>query len=126
MAGVTSEELQVIKSDNYMQSDLLTEREKAAVLWAEHVTLNTAKYRDDVFQQVRSNFSEAEIVELTLLCAFRNMRNRLHDSLLLDLDDPVHAKMQKSDSKINPDRLRDYVNVVADNWPVSFPKAPHE
>ena len=51
-----------------MDSNLLSEREKAAVLWAEHVTKNTARSRDDVFERVRSIFDEQEIVELTMIC----------------------------------------------------------
>ena len=116
----------VIESDYYLNSDLLTEREKVAVLWAEHVTLNTAKYRNDVFEEVKTNFSEAEIVELTLICSFRNMRNRLHDSLHLDLDQPLNAEAEETDSQVDPDRLKDYLNIVTDNWPTSFPKAPEK
>ena len=41
-----------------MESKLLNDREKAAVLWAEHVTNNTARSRDDVFEQVRARFNE--------------------------------------------------------------------
>ena len=55
-----------------MGSNLLTEREKAAVLWAEHVTKNTARSRDDVFERVRSIFDEQEIVELTMICGLFN------------------------------------------------------
>ena len=44
-----------------MLSDALTDREKAAVLWAEHVTKNTARSRDDIFDIVRQSFDESEI-----------------------------------------------------------------
>ena len=63
-----------------MDSNLLSEREKAAVLWAEHVTKNTARSRDDVFERVRSIFDEQEIVELTMICGLFNFRNRYMDS----------------------------------------------
>jgi alkylhydroperoxidase family enzyme len=43
-----------------MESDLLTDREKAAVLWAEHVTLNTARSRDDVFEIVRGRLNDLD------------------------------------------------------------------
>ncbi|NQV54375.1 MAG: carboxymuconolactone decarboxylase family protein, partial [Rhodospirillales bacterium] len=49
-----------------MTSNELSRRERAAVLWAEHVTKNTARDRDDVFAQVREEFEETEIVELTM------------------------------------------------------------
>ena len=44
-----------------------------AILWAEHVTLNTAKENNGVFEQVRKEFSEEEIIELTLMSGFFNL-----------------------------------------------------
>jgi hypothetical protein len=124
VAGVTEEELEVIRSNDYMESDLLTPREKAAVLWAEHVTLNTAKHRDDVYNEVAAAFSEAEIVELTTLCAFRNMRNRMHDSLHLDMDPEMGADAVGAGSQVSPDALKQYLQLLLDNWPAEFPTAP--
>ena len=43
-----------------MASDKLSGREKAAVLWAEHVTLNTARSRDDIFENICQFFNESE------------------------------------------------------------------
>lgn len=121
---MTEEELEVIRSNDYMESDLLTPREKAAVLWAEHVTLNTAKHRDDVYNEVAAAFSEAEIVELTTLCAFRNMRNRMHDSLHLDMDPEMGADAVGAGSQVSPDALKQYLQLLLDNWPAEFPTAP--
>lgn len=121
---MTEEELEVIRSNDYMESDLLTPREKAAVLWAEHVTLNTAKHRDDVYNEVAAVFSEAEIVELTTLCAFRNMRNRMHDSLHLDMDPEMGADAVGAGSQVSPDALKQYLQLLLDNWPAEFPTAP--
>ena len=121
---MTEEELEVIRSNDYMESDLLTPREKAAVLWTEHVTLNTAKHRDDVYNEVAAVFSEAEIVELTTLCAFRNMRNRMHDSLHLDMDPEMGADAVGAGSQVSPDALKQYLQLLLDNWPAEFPTAP--
>jgi len=122
VAGVTDEELEALRSDRYMDSDLFTAREKAAILWAEHVTLNTAKFRDEVFEQVSTVFSEAEIVELTTLSAFRNMRNRMHDSLQIDLDPPAGAASVGAGSRVDPEGLNRYLQVLIDNWPEKFPQ----
>ena len=116
----------MLRSDGYMASGLFTDREKAAILWAEHVTLNTAKFRDDVFKQVAAVFSEAEIVELTTLSAFRNMRNRMHDSLHIDLDPPAGAAAVGAGSRVDPQGLKRYLKVLVDNWPDEFPEAPKE
>lgn len=126
MAGITDEELEVISSDSYMESDLLSAREKTAVLWAEHVTLNTARNRNDVFAQVAEQFTDAEIVELTLVSAFRNMRNRFHDSLGIDLDPPQESKRTGKGSVVTSDNLKAYLQILLDNWPDEFPEAAQE
>ncbi|MBS28334.1 MAG: hypothetical protein CL566_05320 [Alphaproteobacteria bacterium] len=126
MAGVTDEELEVIQGNEYMNSDLLTAREKATLLWTEHVTLNTAKNREDVFNEVSAVFSEPEIVELTTVCAFRNMRNRMHDSLHLDPDPAAGAEAVGAGSQVSPDALKAYLQHLLENWPDEFPTAPSE
>ena len=69
-----------------MESDLLNDREKAAVLWAEHVTKNTARSRDDVYETVRAQFNEPEMVELTMMSGMFNFYNRFMDSLGVPLE----------------------------------------
>jgi AhpD family alkylhydroperoxidase len=47
-AGITHEQIIDLSSDDYLDSGSFSEREKAAVLWAEHVTRNTAQKRGDI------------------------------------------------------------------------------
>jgi|TARA_B100001964_G_C14148688_1_gene560981 hypothetical protein len=104
-----------------MESDLLTDRHRAAVLWAEHVTLNTARNRDDVFGHVKTLFSEPEILELTLVCASFNMTNRVADSLHLDITEHDIDKI-KSSVRTDPENLRRYLQLILDTWPEEFPE----
>ena len=69
-----------------MESDLLSDREKAAVLWAEHVTLNTARESNGVFEQVQPLFNDAELVEITLMSCFFNLFNRFVDALRVPVE----------------------------------------
>lgn len=85
-----------------------------------------AKHRDDVFEQVAAVFEDAEIVELTMLCAFRNMRNRFHDTLDIDIDPPAGAARVASGLQVAPDNLRAYLQALLDNWPDEFPEQPAE
>ncbi|MEE9240085.1 MAG: hypothetical protein V3U53_02725 [bacterium] len=119
--GITEEQVAVIGSDAYMDSPLLSPREKAAVLWAEHVTKNTAKHRDDIAEEVQKHFSEQEFVELTFVSSYFNMRNRYHDSLKLPTDD---AKTVGDVMRLRPDPngLKAYLQEVLDNWPDAFPE----
>jgi len=46
-----------IGSNDYLESPHFSPREYAAVLWAEHVIRNTARDRDDVYDEVGRQFS---------------------------------------------------------------------
>ncbi len=104
-----------------MTSPHLTPRERAAVLWAEHVNRNTARERDDVYQDVARCFSEAEIVELTLMCGFFNMFNRFTDSLHVPAEDEAEVDKIKRSVRVDPDRVRGYLESLLDHWPPAFP-----
>lgn len=100
-----------------MSSGVLDEREKAAVLWAEHVTRNTARSRDDVYEIVSRSFDEAELVELTLMSAFFNMFNRFMDSLRIDVEPPDEVDKIKRSVHLDPEKVRTYLRILLDNWP---------
>ncbi len=122
--GITEEQIAIIRSDSYMDSPLLSPREKAAVLWAEHVTRNTAKSRDDVAGEVQKHFSDQEFVELTFVASYFNMRNRYHDSLKLPIDEaPTIGDVMRL--RPDPNKLKAYLQEILDNWPEAFPE-PNE
>ncbi|EPF74487.1 carboxymuconolactone decarboxylase family protein [Acinetobacter rudis] len=57
---------------------LFTEREKAALAWAESVThVATSAVPDDVYAYAHSIFSEKELVDLTLAISLMNAYNRM-------------------------------------------------
>jgi len=111
-----------IASDDYMESAVLSAREKAAVLWAEHVTRNTARSRDDVFAEVKKHFNEAEIVDLTLICGFFNMFNRVTDSLRMPIEAQAEVDKIKSSVNLDPGKVKTYLQTVVATWPASFPQ----
>lgn len=110
-----------IGSDDYMESPHLSPREKAAVLWAEHVTRNTARSRDDVFETVRQHFTEAEIVDLTLISSFFNMFNRITDSLKMPVEIQSEVDKIKASVNLDPQKVKSYLETVIAQWPSSFP-----
>ena len=120
-AGITDEQVETIGTDEYMNSRHLNPREKAAVLWAEHVTRNTARSRDDVFEIVRQQFNEAEIVDLTLVCCFFNMFNRLTDSLKMPIEMQSEVDKIKASVNLDPAKVKTYLETVIAKWPSSFP-----
>ena len=60
--GLTDAEFDALQGDDYRGSPLFSAREKAAMGWAEAMTLNTAKNDDAVWDETRRLFSDAEIV----------------------------------------------------------------
>jgi alkylhydroperoxidase family enzyme len=71
-----------------MRSPDLDERQKAAIRWAEAVTLLTARGDENAFAAMRQHFSEKQIVELTVFCGMWNYSNRLCEALHIDLERP--------------------------------------
>ena len=124
--GITDQQFEAIHSDVYMDSPHLTPREKAAVLWAEHVTLNTAKARDDVFEEVHRLYTDAEVVELTMVITYFNMRNRFQDALRIPLETDGLVESISQSLHQNTDDMKNYFAGLAENWPEKFPKAREE
>ena len=88
-----------------------------AILWAEHVTLNTAKEDNGVFERVRQEFSEEEVIELTLMSGFFNLFNRLTDSLHIPIEDQVEVDKIKRSVNLDPLKVKNYLEMLVDHWP---------
>jgi len=64
--------------DAWRECPYYTERERAALAWTEAVTLITSGHAPDaVYEEVRAQFSEKEMCDLTLAVATINAWNRL-------------------------------------------------
>jgi AhpD family alkylhydroperoxidase len=74
--GETEQRLYLLNA--WRESPVYSERERAALAWTDAVTLISETHApDDIYQQVRAQFSEAETVNLTMLIATINAWNRL-------------------------------------------------
>lgn len=91
-------------------------------MWATHVTLNTAKEDNGIYEQVRKQFDEQEIVELTLICSFFNFFNRLMDSLKVPVEKKDEVDKIKNSVHLNPEKVKNYLTTIVENWPARFPK----
>ena len=92
-----------------------------AILWAEHTTLNTAKENNGVFEKVREEFSEEEILELTLMSGFFNLFNRLMDSLQVPLETQGEVDKIKRSVQLDPIKVHNYLKTVVETWPAYIP-----
>ena len=74
--GETEQRLYLLNA--WRESPVYTDRERAALAWTEAVTLLAQTHvPDDVYTEVRSQFSEEETVNLTMLVATINAWNRI-------------------------------------------------
>ena len=79
-AGETEQRLYLL--DAWRETPLYSDRERAALEWAEAVTLITHGHvPDEVFEKARAQFSEEELINLTMAIVSINSWNRLNISL---------------------------------------------
>jgi len=74
--GETEQRLYLLNA--WREAPAYSERERAALAWTEAVTLIADTHApDDVYQEVRRQFSEKELVDLSIAIAMINAWNRL-------------------------------------------------
>jgi alkylhydroperoxidase family enzyme len=105
--GLTDAEFAALQGD-YAASALFDEREKAVLAWAEAMTLNTAKHDDDVWNQMRRLFTDAEIVEVSMITGMFAMINRLNDSFRTELEPEEYNRRQHGAVGVTADALTRY------------------
>jgi AhpD family alkylhydroperoxidase len=87
--GETEQRLYLLNA--WRESPVYTDRERAALAWTEAVTLISETHApDEIYNEVRAQFSEAETVNLTMLIATINSWNRL--AIAFRSVPPVRAK----------------------------------
>jgi AhpD family alkylhydroperoxidase len=75
-------EQRLYELDAWRETPFYTERERAALAWTEALTLVSETHvPDSVYEEVRKQFSEKEIVDLTVVVTTINAWNRLAISM---------------------------------------------
>lgn len=74
--GETEQRLYTLNA--WRETPFFSERERAALAWTEAVTLVSQTHvPDEVFEQLKKQFNEKEIIDLTLAVAMINLWNRV-------------------------------------------------
>ncbi|WP_221410986.1 carboxymuconolactone decarboxylase family protein [Elizabethkingia sp. JS20170427COW] len=85
-AGETEQRIYLLSA--WRETELYTEREKAALEWTEAMTLIAGKpIPDEIYNQLSQHFSESEIVALSMAIVAINSWNRLAISFEKKLED---------------------------------------
>jgi AhpD family alkylhydroperoxidase len=77
--GVDPVKLQEIT--NWRRSTAYNEREQAAIGYAVAMTQTPPEVTDDMVADLRTRFSDAEVIELTAMIALENQRSRINTAL---------------------------------------------
>jgi AhpD family alkylhydroperoxidase len=92
--GETDERLYLL--DAWQEAPFYTERERAALLWCETLTLIAERGApDEVFDEVRKQFSDEELVNLTLAIVSINSWNRFAIGFRADVGNYVPGSVAK-------------------------------
>lgn len=67
--------------ENWRQSELYNEQERAVLLYTEAITDNNQQVNDMMIEDLKRWFSEDAIVELTGLIAFQNLSSKFNSAL---------------------------------------------
>jgi alkylhydroperoxidase family enzyme len=78
-AGASAEKVRTVA--DFATSPLFSERERAALTFAEAMTNTGQKVTDELFARVRAHYSEPETVELAAAVAIENFRSKFNVAL---------------------------------------------
>jgi AhpD family alkylhydroperoxidase len=81
LATRTGSEDKVAALDEWQVSDLFSERERAALEYAEAVTYSDRQVTDELMARVKEHFDDDAVVELTGLIAFQNLSSKFNSAL---------------------------------------------
>jgi alkylhydroperoxidase family enzyme len=77
--GVTEEKIDALP--NYAESELYNDAERAALEFADSMTITGRDVTDELFQRVQKFFNEDAIVELTATIAWENASSKFNRAL---------------------------------------------
>jgi len=75
-AGAGEEKIRQVPA--WRESRLFSDMERAALEYAERMTITGEKVTDELWARLRSHFSEAQMVELTAAVALENFRSKFN------------------------------------------------
>lgn len=110
--GMSDEEIGAIEGD-HRAAELFTPAEKAALDWAEYLTERSYRAHPEAVPELKRHFSEAQIVEISLVSGFFNMWNRFVDGLQVDLEPEAMVGGIKRSRVV---RIEDYEAMMRDGW----------
>ena len=73
-----ADEEKIRQVPTWRENGLFSDVERAALEYAERMTITGEKVSDELWQRLRAHFSEAQMVELTAAVALENFRSKFN------------------------------------------------
>jgi len=77
--GISTEKITAV--DEYADSGLFSEVERAALSYADAITLSDQDVSEEMFAELRAHFDQAAVVELTAVIAWENASSKFNRAL---------------------------------------------
>lgn len=77
--GITADKIEALKDFN--NSNLFTEKEKAALDYAVAITYSDKTVTNEIFSELKKHFNDDAIVELTALIGYQNLSSKFNAAL---------------------------------------------
>ena len=110
--GFSNDQIEALEGD-YLGSDQFAADEKAAIAWAECLTLMTYRKKPEVMEELKKHFTNEQIVEITMVSGFFNFWNRFTDGLQVDIEAKEQVGLIRKSKKID---LNDYLAYMQSTW----------
>ena len=110
--GYSDQQIAALEGD-YQNSGQFTADERAAIAWAECLTLRTYRENPQVMQELKRHFNAAQIVEITMVSGFFNFWNRFTDGLQVDIEATEQVSLIRNSKKID---VEDYLTYMRSAW----------
>jgi AhpD family alkylhydroperoxidase len=110
--GFSDQQIAAIEGD-YNGSELFSAAEKAAIAWAECLTLITYRQKPEVMEELKRHFNNEQVVEITMVSGFFNFWNRFTDGLQVDIEAKEQVGLIRKSKKID---VNEYVAYMRSGW----------
>ncbi len=110
--GLSDRQIEALEGD-YRRSESFTPAQKAAIAWSEHLTERTYRQNPQAMAELKTHFSDDQIVEITMVAGFFNFWNRFNDGLQIDPEGTQVTNLFKKSTAIDP---ADYVAYMRACW----------
>jgi uncharacterized peroxidase-related enzyme len=90
-SGLSWEQVDAVTNGRWRETELFDTTDRAVLAYAEQVTVDANRVADDLVADLRTSFTDQQLLELTMRIATCGFFNRFNDALQLDIEPVAEA-----------------------------------